>query len=389
MHSNNIDEEVLHSLRTALHAIRSELYSNKNLSNFNDTNDTLSATQQLTHELNGTTFHSKTKYSPTDSRSEVFDLSSSHLSRKIVIFTMDSIGSYESESKSGGAAGELIIRHSLEYAFHYFNATYKILRSDSEFDHCNLNEYDIIILDPWTWAAKGWVPKKSLIGQESKIYFLDFFGSQKLKGSGMKVPLHRHLTAFGSPWNTFLGYHMPNDMVSGNDLPFEKTYGVIWGKDPKHFEGQESILKFVADKFPLISTSTKQVFSHHNIKWIGHLGSQSWLKLLRNAKFLIGLGNPILGPSAIDAISLGCVYINPIFSKPIREIFHSQHPYAEINLIDEKKPSNSRVCSFHQNNKQELEYCIQYAIHSNFTQMIPYDFRTSIYLKRVQEIFKF
>lgn len=51
--------------------------------------------------------------------------------------------------------GELTVRRSLEHAFRHFGAKVDVLKSDEEFDRCDLNVYDIIILDPWTWAAKG------------------------------------------------------------------------------------------------------------------------------------------------------------------------------------------------------------------------------------------
>lgn len=51
--------------------------------------------------------------------------------------------------------GELIIRHSLEFALEHFGVKLTVIRSDAEFNKVNMKEYDIIILDPWTWAAKG------------------------------------------------------------------------------------------------------------------------------------------------------------------------------------------------------------------------------------------
>jgi hypothetical protein len=51
--------------------------------------------------------------------------------------------------------GEILIRRSLEDAFKYFNIKLTLIRSDEEFDRIQADSYDIIILDPWTWAAKG------------------------------------------------------------------------------------------------------------------------------------------------------------------------------------------------------------------------------------------
>ena len=85
-----------------------------------------------------------------------FESTSMPPKRNAVLFTMDSISSYEENSKKGGAAGEILIRKSLEYALTtHFNVDVKVIKSDDEFDTINANLYDFIILDPWTWAGPG------------------------------------------------------------------------------------------------------------------------------------------------------------------------------------------------------------------------------------------
>ena len=53
-------------------------------------------------------------------------------------------------------------------------------------------------------------------------------------------------------------------------------------------------------------------------------------------RFMIGLGNPLVGPSAVDAVVAGCVYINPIYDQPVKDMYWSQHPYLEkeVSLYD-------------------------------------------------------
>ena len=51
--------------------------------------------------------------------------------------------------------GELTIRKSLEYALVHFGADVYTATSDDEFQRQDLRNYNYIILDPWTWAAKG------------------------------------------------------------------------------------------------------------------------------------------------------------------------------------------------------------------------------------------
>ena len=227
----------------------------------------------------------------------------------------------------------------------------------------------------------GWVPKWQIVGHESKLYILDFFGSPGLRGNSLKIDPKRILTAYGSQWNSFLGYYIkPSDIEGSSE---EKADGgVIWGKDTKHFDGREGMLRAVADRVPLSSTATAQVFRHPNVKWLGHQTAASWKALLRKSKFLLGLGNPLLGPSAIDAISNGCMFINPIYNVPMRDgAFKSQHPYAA------EKIGEPYVCSYPERDLDALIKCVQKAQTADLTPFIPKDFTEEAYLQRVAKLF--
>lgn len=47
------------------------------------------------------------------------------------------------------------MRKSLQYALKHFGVQVDVIESDAHFNACNLKLYDFVILDPWTWAAKG------------------------------------------------------------------------------------------------------------------------------------------------------------------------------------------------------------------------------------------
>lgn len=221
-----------------------------------------------------------------------------------------------------------------------------------------------------------------LIGQEKKIFVLDFFGSERLLNSKSDfiIPPKRLLTAFGSPWNTFLGFYLNESRLEkfrSKKLP----QGVIWGKDPKHYTNREKLLQSLANEVELHSTATRKVILQSKIIWHGHQTVESWMKLLGQSKFLLGLGDPLLGPSAIDAISMGCVYINPVYSSPVRQIHMSQHDYAANTL------GLPYVCNANLDNYQEVIKCVDYALKNELKPFIPDDFRYEVYLKRVRTIF--
>lgn len=303
---------------------------------------------------------------------------------KAALFTMDSIASYERNSLHGGASGELIIRHALEDAFRYFDVSLRIIRSDEEFSRTKLDEYDLVILDSWTWAAKGWVPKPNILRHEKKVYILDFFGSSRLRGNSLAISVRSQiLTAFPSPWNQFLGYYISSDRTKLS-LPRKDrlVQGVIWGKDPKYYQGKEMALTQVANAVKLVSTATQTLFHHRNVEWRGHQSNDDWLKLLATSKFLLGLGDPLLGPSAVDAISLGCMFINPIYKSPKLEAqYSSQHDYIQQQAPD-------YVCSYREDNVRELLACVKRAMESDLKPFIPSELTKKEYFERVKTIFQ-
>jgi hypothetical protein len=225
------------------------------------------------------------------------------------------------------------------------------------------------------------VPKRNLVGHESKLYILDFFGSSKLRGNSLHLDPKRILTAFGSPWNTFLGYFIPEDRIRFA-VTTKQDQGVIWGKDAKYYEGKDEAIRSVADQVHLVSTAKNALVHHPNIAWLGPRSSDDWLTLLGNSKFLLGLEHPLLGPSAVDAISLGCMFINPIYDKPILEAkYDSQHPYIAQTMPE-------YVCSYHLGNQDELKACIEKAKTIPLTPRIPPAFQQEEYFQRFRSIFK-
>ena len=74
-----------------------------------------------------------------------------------LIFTMDSITEYVANSKSGGPAGEIIIRESLEWGLRELGVEPVVATSDAEFAALTAtpDAYDLIFLDPWTFVSPG------------------------------------------------------------------------------------------------------------------------------------------------------------------------------------------------------------------------------------------
>ena len=228
------------------------------------------------------------------------------------------------------------------------------------------------------------MPKPLLRNQVHKVFVLDFFGSEQLpkEKPSFKVPADRFLTAFGYPGNQFLGYFIDSTVFNAHKGAVKKQQGVIWGKDPNHFSrGRDKLLSRVADLVELHSTASRAVFRHGNVMWHGHQNKDGWLQLLAESKFLLGLGDPLLGPSAIDAISMGCVYINPVYDQPVRDHFKTQHDYAIAKI------GAPYVCNAHLNDVKSVMKCVEFALQADLPPFIPPDFEHDAYVARVKNIF--
>mmetsp|Transcript_11887 Transcript_11887/g.17716 ORF Transcript_11887/g.17716 Transcript_11887/m.17716 type:complete len:422 (-) Transcript_11887:63-1328(-) len=305
---------------------------------------------------------------------------------KALIFTMDSLKSRVDESKMGGASGEMTIRFSLQQGLSFLGIEAIVFRSDKEFEaHASkMHEYSLIFLDPWTWAARGWVLKPFLRDHTKKIFLLDFFGSDGHKNLNDLVPLSHHLTAYPvNPTNTFLGYFI--EQKEDKPLSLKKMdRGVVWGKDSKYYHNRKDMLLKMASKCEIVSTAPESALPKHpNITSIGHLKPEDWIELLETSKFLVGLGDPLVGPSAIDAISSGAMYINPTFKTPKLAYYKSQHPFAKTSVPES-------VCDFNiEGSSSELLACIDRALKSKLSPRVPKELMLPSYMKRLREILSF
>ena len=269
------------------------------------------------------------------------------------------------------------------------------ITSDTQFNTVAGAAYDYIILDPWTWAGpgfknrvltyqfwfnfslEGWIPKPNIRNHLDKLFILDFFGSKSMKGN-LKIPQTRMLSAYGSPWSTYLGYYTTD---SGRYNITKKKRGVIWGKDPKHFKDRKALLTQISSYVPLASTAREKVYDIPGIQWLGHQTRNSWIQLLRESSFLLGLGDPLLGPSAIEAVVSGTMFINPIYEAPVRDIFFTQHDFAEREI------GYPYVCSVKLTNSTGIKDCIDYALNHVMEPFVPPSLTKSAYMDRVRAIF--
>mmetsp|Transcript_37637 Transcript_37637/g.120726 ORF Transcript_37637/g.120726 Transcript_37637/m.120726 type:complete len:429 (-) Transcript_37637:1635-2921(-) len=310
--------------------------------------------------------------------------------RRVLIFTMDSTAEYEANALKGGAAGEITVRKSLTEALVALGAVVDVAISDADFEKrkCSVEDcdYGAVVLDPWTWAAPGWRPKAPLRGREDRVFLLDFFGAEGPRNGGIAVPPKRILTAYPTfPSNSFLGFAYDE---SFSTMAKKKNQVVVWGKDPKHFEGKERVLEAIADVAEVHVTLTKENAPKSmrqkkiNITYHGHLAKDDWHRLLAESKAVVGLGHPLLGPTALDAVAHGCVYVDPAYAKPVKG-YWSQHPYLRDHL------GEPYVCEAKIDDPRSYVRCVQKALlQEDLTPHVPADFTTDAHRARVEALFR-
>jgi hypothetical protein len=113
----------------------------------------------------------------------------------------------------------------------------------------------------------------------------------------------------------------------------------------------------------------------------GHQTPEQWRALLRESRFLLGLGDPLLGPSAMDAIAAGCMYINPVYERPVRDIYTSQHTHAE------RRVGAPHVCSAKLSDLSALTACVDKALKQDLPPLVPPELTKPLYMARLRAIF--
>ncbi|KAJ1470887.1 hypothetical protein T484DRAFT_1917091 [Baffinella frigidus] len=269
--------------------------------------------------------------------------------------------------------------------------------------------YALLIFDPWTWAAPGWKVRPILREREDDTFILDFFGDlepRKYKNV-MDIPEAHFLSAFPAQRSRFLGFFFQEERAQapseetlaklrtllGDSVNGSRTFGLVWGKQPEYYKGREQIVEAVADEIPLISllspaqAQALRLHTHPRIRFVGHQPKAIWNALLTQVTLLLGIGDPLIGPSALDAVRAGAMYLNPTF--PARRAgaydYLSQHPYMA------ERVGAPTVCSYASSDPDSVRRCVKTAIQNKAPAgeggHTPADFSRSAYIARFRDIF--
>jgi len=362
--------------------------------------------------------------------SPTLDKPSSLLPFRVLLFTMDSLTQYVENAARGGPAGEILIRQRLQAALAALGGTVDVAASDDQFEQltrttAQVDAYSLIFLDPWTFVGRGWVPRPLIAGREGRVFLLSFFGMpdgpQAMHGAA--IPPRHVLTPYPVPGagNGFLGYaqepawrgtrtgdpRSPSPLLAraeedarGLSVPPRKLrQGVVWGKQAEYFRGRWPALERLAREarvalhvtlppaaVPAAAVAAGLIVPH------GHLGRDEWRALLASSRLMLGLGDPLSGPSAVDAVASGAVFLNPRYppGEPKERFFTSQHPFLQDAV------GAPYVCSFDWTAFDTLLACALSALGGpdeegaapDLPPFIPTELTEAAYSQRVRDIFE-
>jgi len=152
-------------------------------------------------------------------------------------------------------------------------------------------------------------------------YSVDFWGTpQQQVARGTKVD--EYLVPYPYPCgNTFLGFRVEDEAYRAHPQPKRKGLVLVLGKEPKYFtpavrRALDAVAKLDGVKLVATVPRDKARGLPTFIENRGLLDAEGYSKLLGEAQVALGLGDPVLGPGALDALEHGCAVVQVRYPKP-------------------------------------------------------------------------
>ncbi|KAK5599323.1 hypothetical protein CRENBAI_022912 [Crenichthys baileyi] len=223
-------------------------------------------------------------------------------------------------------------------------------------------------------------------------------GYKTLWGSWGLQPL-QYMTMFPhTPDNSFLGFVseevVKKEVRDGGLKPesYKKDrIAVVYGKQEYMWQGKSEYVEVISKELEIHGTvyqppgQTSSLPSF--VKNHGLLSQENFLQLLRRAKVFVGLGFPYEGPAPVEAIALGCVFLQPRFDPPHsshNNDFYKgkpttrQHPYAEQFIA---KPY---VWTVDMTNRTDIREAVKSILKTKVKPFTPPEFTCLGMLERVR-----
>jgi len=152
-------------------------------------------------------------------------------------------------------------------------------------------------------------------------YSVDFWGTpQQQVARGTTVD--EYLVPYPYPCgNTFLGFRVEDEAYRSNPPPKKKGLVLVLGKEPKYFtvpvrRALDAVSKLAGVKLVATVPREKARGLPSSVENRGLLDAAGYASLLGEAQVALGLGDPVLGPGALDALEHGCAVVQVRYPKP-------------------------------------------------------------------------
>ncbi|XP_059892565.1 alpha-1,6-mannosylglycoprotein 6-beta-N-acetylglucosaminyltransferase B-like [Gadus macrocephalus] len=190
---------------------------------------------------------------------------------------------------------------------------------------------------------------------QCRFRILDSFGTEPAFNMGSYARSHGYRTLWGSWGLQPLQYmtmfpHTPDNSLMGFAVrqgvrteSRKHNVAVVYGKQQYMWQGMADYIQVLSSEMEVHGTVYQPPGGSAplppNVTNHGLLAQDQFHRLLNRAKVFVGLGFPYEGPAPIEALALGCVFLQPSLTPPNSSSFYrgkpttrevsSQHPYAE------------------------------------------------------------
>lgn len=212
-----------------------------------------------------------------------------------------------------------------------------------------------LVLDPWSLAL---AVRHGLLDDRdaARLRILEWYGtpSAHIPSSPRDLQASQYLLPYpdsrhGNHWIGFLLRDTAQRPLASRDqlaqylrasMAMKRPQGLVWGKEGRYFTepvrrlltrlSRSCELHITIDEARLAGDPLDGRFINH-----GSMAPGAWRQLIRESAFVIGIGDPMSGPTAIEALAAGAVYLNPRFTPPrrINDVegleARTQHPFTE------------------------------------------------------------
>ena len=274
---------------------------------------------------------------------------------RMLWFSMDSRPGYPPHM------GESVVRSAFTAALSELGHSVKVCPSDEAFDaECASPRWDAVFVDPFTAGGVRNPPRACLAQRRFRgVYVVGYFGWYRRLGS-FPIPMSHYLSAFPTPDNTWLGFPMEST-AEGDKALAKKAQGVLWGKSMNYYTGRvRKLLSDVHAETGVPMFTPAELRGVNGVTSTGLLSREDWASLMCSSRFVLGFGDPVLGPTPMKATACGTMVIIPRFEPPrVLQDFNGERPMTSQHqpLADEIP---SHVCLY--TNTEEAVACVKKAL---------------------------